>query len=186
MEDVKKLVEENQGLVYSIATKYFYTFMSENKDYSEDLIQEGEIGLIKASIYFNEDMGYKFSTYAYISIYRNMKRYYDSIIKYKVANVVYFENKIADTDSEVIEIKDIISKDSDIDYDFIDQYVWDRLEKLGLKNIIKMRMEGATLSEIGDIEKRTRQAIDFKIKRCRDRLKRDKRFMESLGVGIDG
>ena len=51
--------------------------------------------------------------------------------------------------------------------------------------LIKLAHEGDK-GAIGDIEKRTRQAIDFKIKRCRDRLKRDKRFMESLGVGIDG
>ncbi|TYB31947.1 MAG: sigma-70 family RNA polymerase sigma factor [Candidatus Mcinerneyibacterium aminivorans] len=58
-EDYHEVIRSNLKLVISIAKKYTksgYPF--------EDLIQEGNIGLIKAAKKFNPDLGYQFSTYA--------------------------------------------------------------------------------------------------------------------------
>jgi RNA polymerase sigma factor (sigma-70 family) len=53
------LVEENLGLVYKVAERYH------NSDIDrEDLIQEGNLGLIRAAELFEPNRGLKFSTYA--------------------------------------------------------------------------------------------------------------------------
>lgn len=55
----QKLVRVNLRLVVAVASKYSGLNVS-----MEDLIQEGNIGLIKATSKYNYRLGYKFSTYA--------------------------------------------------------------------------------------------------------------------------
>lgn len=63
------LIENNMRLVHSIAKSYLGT------DYYDSLVQEGNIGLIKAVDNFEPERGFKFSTYAYFKIKGEMQRF---------------------------------------------------------------------------------------------------------------
>lgn len=60
---VNKLVEGNLGLVPHFVQHYYMRGISSALDF-EDLIQAGNLGLIKAAEYFDPELGYAFSTYA--------------------------------------------------------------------------------------------------------------------------
>lgn len=68
-EAVNDLVESNMGLVYHAARRFSGRGME-----TEDLIQTGAIGLIKAARAFDETRGTAFSTYAFAMITGEMRR----------------------------------------------------------------------------------------------------------------
>lgn len=65
-----EMVEKNMGLVYSIAQRY-----TSSGTETEDLIQIGAIGLIKAVKKFDESFNVRFSTYAVPVIAGEIKRF---------------------------------------------------------------------------------------------------------------
>lgn len=74
----KQLIRSNLRLVFSIASKY------KKHSYYEDIVSEGNIGLMKAVSNFDVSKGYKFSTYAVWWIRQSINRYfynYNSVIK---------------------------------------------------------------------------------------------------------
>ena len=95
-----KLIESNLRLVIKIASRYTGSSMTFN-----DLIQEGNIGLMKAADRFDPDKGFKFSTYAIWWIRQSIVRaladknkvvripnhMYEKIGKYKKARTKLYE-----------------------------------------------------------------------------------------------
>lgn len=76
--DKQTFVEQNIGLAHLCAKK----FIGRGIDY-EDLFQIASLGLVKATENFNEELGYKFSTYAVPVIIGEIKSFFrsDGIIK---------------------------------------------------------------------------------------------------------
>ena len=64
-----KLINANQGLVVSIAQKHSDNFSL------EDLIQEGNLGLLEAAEKYDYEKGFRFSTFAFYYIDGEIKKY---------------------------------------------------------------------------------------------------------------
>lgn len=88
IESRNKLVEKNQRLVYLIAKKYIIPPIM-----LSDLIQEGNIGLMRAIDRFDVSKGFRFSTYAYICIIQAILRYIQ-INRYSVKLPYGMQDKI--------------------------------------------------------------------------------------------
>lgn len=67
--DESEFIRQNLGLVHSLCKR----FTGRNIEY-DDLFQAGSMGLLKAAREFDEDRGYKFSTYAVPVILGEIKR----------------------------------------------------------------------------------------------------------------
>ena len=70
-EERNKIVLENQGLIWHVINSKHYYALGE----SEDLYQEGMLGLINAVENYDESQETKFSTYAVKAIQRHINRY---------------------------------------------------------------------------------------------------------------
>lgn len=113
------LVESNQGLVIKIARHYTY-----NPDFLNDIIQEGNLGLIRAIQKFNLDGETMLSTYASIWIKSNIETYISkSVYSINVAQstrklalkVTKMYKKLINSEFSESEAVEIISKDLDIE-----------------------------------------------------------------------
>jgi len=74
--EMNRLVSDNMGLVYAVARKYSNSTVTSLS--MEDLIQEGNLGLIKAAQKYDPEFGTKFSTYATLCIEEAIKRALES------------------------------------------------------------------------------------------------------------
>lgn len=84
----KQLIKSNLRLVVSIASKYRNKYVA-----FDDIVSEGNIGLMKAISYFDVSKGYKFSTYAIWWIRQSISRFlsYNSSI---VRLPINFKSKV--------------------------------------------------------------------------------------------
>ena len=73
-EKFNKLLIENEKLIKSIASKYKGQGIP-----LEELVYSGEIGLWIASQKFDENVGVKFSTYAYYYIQNEIEKHIDEV-----------------------------------------------------------------------------------------------------------
>jgi RNA polymerase sporulation-specific sigma factor len=89
MNTVADVIKENEGLIYSLINELNVPYLK------EDLYQVGAIGLINAYKNFDPSKGTKFSTYAYLYILGEMKKYIREDRNIKISREIsYLGSKI--------------------------------------------------------------------------------------------
>ena len=71
------LITHNLRLVCNVVKKYKASYKSDS-DFIKDVFQAGNVGLMRAVDYFDVEKGYKFSTYAYCCIEREIIKLIDN------------------------------------------------------------------------------------------------------------
>ena len=89
-EAKEKFINANYRLVVSIAKRY----RKESVEVCLDLIQAGNIGLIKAVEKYDYKKGFKFSTYATWWIKQSITRYYSMTVKDTIRIPVHLHQRI--------------------------------------------------------------------------------------------
>ena len=147
--DEEKLITDNMNLVYSIAYKYY---LQNNKSIElEDLQSIGFIGLIKASRYFNKDLGYAFSTYAY-KLIKNEIINYIQLDNMKKINTISLYAPLSSEDN--FELKDMLPTDynilDDVEINLDIQYLYEVVNELPEKyrQVMLYLLEGDTIKNI--------------------------------------
>ncbi len=93
---IEEVVEKNQNLIYYIIKKYVKYF---DKD---DLFQAGVMGLLKAYKNYDEEVGVKFSTYAFSSIYGEVKKFIREDKNIKISREYMKLNQAIDKAKELL------------------------------------------------------------------------------------
>ena len=110
----EKMIESNLRLAISIAKKYYKSGCS-----MEDLIQESNIGLMKAVEKFDWRRGFKFSTYASWWIKQSVRRHISANkssvrVPAHASSLIYKINKVVEEYEEEVGDRPTIEEISDI------------------------------------------------------------------------
>ena len=133
IEARKKFIQANLRLVISIANKYKGSYIE-----FQDLVEEGNIGLIEACKRYDINKGYRFSTYAAFWIKHSILLYINRINNY------YFDNDKEDS-IRIVSINKII--EDDVILDIIDE-ADDKTINNELKQLLKKIIEESDLNQI--------------------------------------
>ena len=157
--NINSLILTNKGLVVLIANKIFEEVPSflKNELSLQDLIEEGSFGLLNAARGYNPELGFKFSTYAWTCVERQIKNY---IKNFQYLNIENLDNFI---DEEEETPQELNNKASEIAY--IRNFV-SHTENMGpkTKEVILLTLEGKSVQEIAHITGTGTKTVQDKIK----------------------
>lgn len=160
----RQLVVENTGLVYEVV----YRMVRAGKllpRLVEDAISEGMIGLMKAAVFYDPDLGHQFSTLAMLSIRRQIICYIKKEINQTKRNVASLDDPISDRSEkslgESLPAKDDVERDA---VEWLNEHV-DRISQNHPKAMyletLKEYVNGRTISEIAEERGVSKQRIQF-------------------------
>ena len=158
-ENINNLILNNRGLVVLIANKIFEEVPSFLKTQLslQDLIEEGSFGLLNAARGYNPELGFKFSTYAYPCIERQI---YHFIKNFQYLNIENLDNYINEEEEAPQELN---NKASEIA--FIRNFVA-QTKNMGqkTKEVVLLTLEGKSVQEIAHITGTGTKTVQDKIK----------------------
>jgi RNA polymerase primary sigma factor len=99
-EAIDVIVLTNQGIVYQWARKLANRIADgpRRKQVEDELVTEGQFGLMRAARLFEIERGWKFSTYATHAVYRTMRRHIDcemNLIRIPPVPMEKYEREVA-------------------------------------------------------------------------------------------
>lgn len=100
MNEREKLISENLGLVHSCANR----FRGRGVEY-DDLYQAGCVGLIKAADGFDENLGFRFSTYAVPAILGEIKRIFRDGGAVKVSRALKEQSRLVQIEKKKLTLE---------------------------------------------------------------------------------
>lgn len=148
MERCKRIdmFDSNVELVYFVFNRYY----SKYRQFKDDLIQEGLMGLWKACQSFDESKGFMFSTYAVRVIYNQMAMFMRKEAKHFVNTSL--DRVVASVPDNNITYQDLLEDKpalSEYERDAIQMLV-EQAEKDGWSDIVNMRLKGYKQVEIAE------------------------------------
>lgn len=154
-EAIEDLLQQNIKLIYSINYKYGRT---------EDGIQEGILGILRAIDTYDESYGVKFSTHAYKHIHKYIKNYFD---KERYKTTIHYGREIKagkikyNGQTELLEEIAGASKEENLETKILMQDLIKNICNNKEKKFIKMLYyEGKTEAEIARELKISGQAVN--------------------------
>lgn len=169
LDERNKLIEENIKLVYYTVNRYFRGYSD-----TDELINEGSIGLIKAANKYDKEKEIRFSTFACRCIYNEISRYlcvqnYDC--RKANTDALSIESTIYDN-NERLTFKELL--ESEEDYSVANaNYILNLIDTLNVKDgkyACVKKAEGYSLGEIGEVLGVSKEAVRQKICRVKQKL----------------
>lgn len=175
-QEENKLILDNDGLVYHCYHRTFYYL----KNYQEDLIAIGRVGLLNAIRTFDSSYGFTFSTYASTCIHNEMLRF---VRDYHLFGdntdekmTISLDDIVNNPDSPLgdyflLKYGSITDTDKQYRYEEALKNILDMCANEREQTIVKMLAEGYRLTDVGEIVGCSRQRIFQIVDAIEKRLK---------------
>lgn len=171
LEERNRLFEEHIKLMRFVINKYYGLFLLEYPYLKEDLLQEGAIGMWKATKYYDEERG-SFSTIARVCILGQLSKFLNRYVKKHYRNDIdSIEKSIyKKNDGEELKIKDFLRIDSNIENIYEIEDFIKRSDIEDIQTIVELKKRGYTQKEIAEMMKINRVTISNRIKKLKETM----------------
>lgn len=138
MNKYEELVCDNIGMAHDVTRKY----LNEGYEY-DDLFQTACIGLVNAAKTYNESKGYAFSTYAYLCMNNELRKFYqlEGMKKRKLFRDAYRYDDVLKTSEKGETYLDKISSEENIEETIVEKIMVEQLLEILTdkeRNVIKL------------------------------------------------
>lgn len=177
-QEQEKLVEDNMKLVYYVYKKVFS--IKDGGREREELIQEGMLGLVKASLKYDKSKNITFATFAYQCILRQMQMYLRNNKPRLEASPLSLSATIKDVEGDQLTIGDMVATDDDgleTERQIFDELVLSDKER----EVLEYRYMGYKQDEIGKIMGISRQRVSKLTFTARNRWRSGERVLNKTG-----